>query len=218
MQTQPRSPSLAPTRISAAREPPPGSAPPLVPRTGGGRRAGKSNLAGRARGAPGERARAVGAREARGWSASPKGGRCPGRPRLRHPDPRDVPAPAPPGCAGSPANETPPHLHNPVTARRCPGWPMGRVQSTAESRAADPPLGDAGVSRGLPAPGRCTPSAAGWAAAEGTRSCGGIPAPAQESPLYFFSPSARKGGVSLMQEKKGGTLFFLNLMFIFCID
>jgi hypothetical protein len=37
MQTQPWSKSLAPTRIKAAKDPPPGSAPPLVPRTGRGR-------------------------------------------------------------------------------------------------------------------------------------------------------------------------------------
>lgn len=35
MQTQPRSKSLAPTRISAAKEPPPGAAPPLVPQDSG---------------------------------------------------------------------------------------------------------------------------------------------------------------------------------------
>lgn len=37
MQTEPRSKSLAATRTSAAKEPPPGSAPPLVPGTGGRR-------------------------------------------------------------------------------------------------------------------------------------------------------------------------------------
>lgn len=44
MQTKPRSKSLAPTRTNAAKEPPPGSAPPLVPRTRG-RRECKSYLA-----------------------------------------------------------------------------------------------------------------------------------------------------------------------------
>lgn len=67
MQTQPKSKSLALTRTSAAKEPPPGSAPPLVPRTRG-RRECKSYLARKKK----EKKRAVPRKRGEGWACAPR--------------------------------------------------------------------------------------------------------------------------------------------------
>lgn len=123
MQTEPRSKSLALTRIYAAKEPPPGSAPPLVPRTRGRREcksyfAEKNKKQKRKRAVPRKRGGGV---RAAGWGGTfLKGG---SRSLLRGQSRQRVPARACTRHSQEPAREGPCVWSQPRPTRLSPPEP-----------------------------------------------------------------------------------------------